>query len=54
MTKLELTNFDFEITYDNKLAITEKGFAEIDIPIRQARVLSKWLQKELKQKNKKK
>lgn len=53
MEKLKLRNFEFEIDYEDKLSITEFGFATISIPLRQAKVLSKWLQEELKTKTKK-
>ena len=51
----KLKKFEFEIDgLNNTLGITEFGFAKIDIPIRQARVLSKWIQKELKKQEKEK
>ena len=43
----ELNKFEFEIDYmKNVVGITQKGFARIDIPFRQSKVLIKWLNKE--------
>ncbi len=43
----KLKKFEFEIDYlNNVLGITQKNFARIDIPFRQAKALNKWFKKE--------
>ena len=53
--KKKLKKFEFEIdNLKDVLGITEFGFARIDIPLRQAKALSRWLMKELKNSDDKK
>ena len=59
MKKLKLKMYDAslkdgELKISSYLSEDKTSGMEIGMPLRQARVLSKWLQKELKTKNKKK